>query len=81
MPRIPILHEDDPSTPPASREVLDEIKEKRGLVLNVYRALANHPELAKHLVGFYATARSGDLTPAECELAYTSASVANSCFY
>lgn len=81
MPRIPILHEDDPNTPPESREVLEEIREKRGLVLNVYRALANHPALARHLVGFYATARSGDLTPAECELAYTSASVANDCFY
>lgn len=81
MPRIPILHEDDPNTPPGSREVLEEIKEKRGLVLNVYRALANHPELARHLVGFYATARGGDLTPEECELAYTSSSVANDCFY
>ncbi len=81
MPRIPILHEDDPNTPPDSREVLEEIKEKRGIVLNVYRALANHPELARHLVGFYATARSGDLTPAECELAYTTASAANDCFY
>ena len=81
MPRIPIMHEDDPNIPPDSKEVLEEIKEKRGLVLNVYRALANHPELARHLVGFYATARSGDLTPAECELAYTTASSANDCFY
>ena len=81
MPRIPILHEDDPNTPEEAREVLREIKEKRGVVLNVYRALANHPALAANLVGFYATARSGGLTPAECELAYTSASVANSCFY
>lgn len=81
MPRIPLMHEKDPDTPPEAREVLEEIEEKRGFVLNVYRALANHPQLARHLVGFYATARGGSLTPAECELAYTSASVANSCHY
>ena len=81
MTRIPLVHEDDPSAPPEARAVLEEIREKRGFVLNVYRALANHPQLAKYLVGFYATARSGSLTPAECELAYTSASVANSCHY
>ena len=81
MPRIPILHEDDPNTPAEAREVLENIKQKRGRVLNVYRALANHPPIARHLAGLYVTARSGDLTQAECELAYTSASVANSCFY
>ena len=56
-------------------------REKRGLVANVYRALANHPALARTLVDLYATARGGGLTPAECELAYLSASTANECYY
>ena len=41
MPRIPLLHEDDPNTPPEVRALLAGIGEKRGLVANVYRALAN----------------------------------------
>lgn len=81
MARIPLMQEDDPRTPQEARKVLEEIREKRGMVLNVYRAMANHPQLARQLVDLYATARSGALTPAECELAYTSASVANSCYY
>ncbi len=81
MPRIPLLHEDDPNTPPEVRVLLAGIGEKRGLVANVYRALANHPALARTLVDFYATARGGGLTPAECELAYLSASTANECYY
>lgn len=75
------MHEEDPSTPPQTRELLENIKERRGQVLNVYRALANHPQLAKPFVEFYVTAREGSLTPAEVELAYLSATVANDCHY
>lgn len=81
MSRIPILGEDSPETPRETRELLEEIGRKRGQVLNVYRALANHPALARTFVDFYITTRSGDLTPAECELAYLSATVANECHY
>ncbi|WP_047864499.1 carboxymuconolactone decarboxylase family protein [Rubrobacter aplysinae] len=81
MARIPIMHEDDPSTPRQTRELLGEIGERRGQVLNIYRAMANHPQLAKPFVEFYVTAREGGLTQAECELAYLSATVANDCHY
>lgn len=81
MARIPILHEDDPATPQEARELLYQIKERRGRVLNIYRAAANHPPLLKHLAGFYLTARGGGLTEAECELAYLSVTVTNECHY
>ncbi len=81
MPRIPLVREDDPSAPPEAREVLEEIEEKRGFIVNVWRALANHPQIASATVGLYTTARGGELTPAERELAYTVTSVANSCHY
>lgn len=81
MGRIPLVDENDPSADPEAREVLKEIEEKRGLVLNVYRGMANHPAIAKAAAGLYVTARSGKLTEQECELAYTASSVANSCHY
>ena len=86
MARIPMLHEEDPATPTDVRELLLEAKRKRGLddVPNVYRAMVNHPALFRHFIDFYSTARSGGeggLTPAQCELAYLTASFANSCYY
>lgn len=81
MPRIPLMHEDDPDTPRQTRELLENIDQRRGQVLNIYRAMANHPALAKPFVEFYVTAREGGLTQAECELAYLSATVANDCHY
>lgn len=79
--RIPMMHEDDPATPQEARELLQQIKERRGQVFNVYRAVANHPPLLKGLASFYLTAREGGLTQAECELAYLSATVTNECHY
>ncbi len=81
MGRIPLVDERDPNAEPEAREVLEEIGEKRGLILNVYRGMANHPAIAKAVAGLYVTARSGKLSEQECELAYTAASAANRCHY
>lgn len=69
------------TAPEETRELLEHTGQKRGQVLNVYRAMANHPRLARAFVEFYVTAREGGLTQAECELAYLSATVANDCHY
>lgn len=81
MGRIPLVNENDPNADPKAREVLKEIEEKRGFVLNVYRAMANHPEIAGMVANLYVAARSGRLSEREAELAYTAASAANSCHY
>lgn len=79
--RIPLVDENDPNSSPQAREVLGIIKEKRGRVLNVYRGMANHPEIAGMVAGLYVRARSGHLSEQEAELAYTAASAANNCHY
>ncbi|MGH3088177.1 MAG: hypothetical protein ACRDSJ_12765 [Rubrobacteraceae bacterium] len=81
MARIPLVDENDSHADPEARAVLKEIEDKRGFVLNVYRGMANHPAIAKAVAGLYVTARGGKLSQKECELAYTAASVANSCHY
>lgn len=82
MARIPLWHEDDPATPPATRELLRRVGGKRGRILNIYRAMANHPELLERFVDLLKPAYlSRDLPPAQRELAYLAATVANQCFY
>lgn len=81
MERIPLVNENDPNADPEAREVLKVIEKKRGLVLNVYRGMANHPEIAGLVASLYVRARSGHLSEQEAELAYTAASAANNCHY
>ena len=50
--------------------------------INVYRAMANHPDAFEGLLTFGARAyQANSLTPAHRELAYLGASVANDCHY
>ncbi len=83
MARIPILHEDDPATPPDAREFLMEAKQARGRLVNIYRALANRPEAGRAFVGLSGTVYRGKTTldPKQAELAYMTATVVNNCFY
>lgn len=88
MARIPLVDEHDPTAPTDAREALLEVGAGRGLVLNVYRALANNPAAlrAVHALSmatrtFPTGAGTGSLSPAQSELAYTAATVANRCFY
>ncbi len=81
MARIPLVNEDDPATPADLRELLGAIK-ATGRLRNIYRAMANHPEALRTFYAFgAATYRSDSLTRAQAELAYTAATVANSCYY
>ena len=82
--RIELLREDDPSTAPETCDLLHEIADRRGLAepMNLHRALANSPVLLRTFSEFALSARDPDaLTPAQCELAYLSASIVNSCYY
>jgi Carboxymuconolactone decarboxylase family. len=56
--------------------------ELRGRTLNVYRAIGNHPEVLDGVLAFGKAAYfQNSLTPAQRELAYLGASVANDCHY
>jgi alkylhydroperoxidase family enzyme len=83
MARIPLPGPDDPSLDPRAAEMLRRVEQSGGEgVLNVHRALANHPELMQAFSRFAAVAytRNG-LNPVQRELAYYVSAVTNSCFY
>ncbi len=82
MARIPIVREDDPATPPEAREYLKRVEANHGEIFNALRLLANHPQQANALTAFVRSVRfQNSLTPTLTELAYTTASVVNSCHY
>lgn len=82
MARIPILQEDDPSLPEEARAALDHIRQQRGRIVNLYRVMANHPQALQKFADFGSVVyRGGNLTAKEAELAYTTATVVNNCYY
>ncbi len=83
MARIPLMHEDDPQTPAEVRELLQATKGSRGRLVNLYRALANHPAALRAFSALGATVygRNSSLTRKQAELAYTTATVVNNCYY
>jgi alkylhydroperoxidase family enzyme len=82
MARIPTVLEDDPGTSAEAREFLKRVEGGFGEVFNGMRLLANHPEQGNALIDFVRSVRkNNNLTPTLTELAYTTASVANSCHY
>ena len=89
MARLPIVDPDDPNTDPTAKALLGAIRS--GLSrseslpwtdINVYSTMANHPEALGALLQFgnVVYQRNG-LSPAQRELAYLGASVANDCHY
>ncbi|MEO6398496.1 MAG: carboxymuconolactone decarboxylase family protein, partial [Tepidiformaceae bacterium] len=83
MARIPLLREDDESTPEAARAVLMGARSSRGRLVNLYRALANHPAALQGFsaLGSAVYGRDTTLTRKQAELAYTTATVVNACYY
>ncbi len=89
MGRLPLVDPDDPDADPKARGLLGAIR--RGMErnedlpwrdINVYRALANHPDAFEALLTFARTVYAANsLTPAQRELTYLGASVANDCHY
>lgn len=83
MARIPVWDEHDDSTPREVREALDYVEEAFGGNLNVFRVMANHPDVARRYLDLAMVSYGEDstITPAQRELAYTTASVVNTCHY
>jgi alkylhydroperoxidase family enzyme len=82
VPRLPLVDPDDPDTDPHARALLQRVRELRGRTLNLYRAIGNHPEVLEGVLAFGTAAYfQNSLTPAQRELAYLGASVANGCHY
>ena len=83
MARIPILQEDDPNLTADQKACLDEAKQSRGKLLNIYRAMANRPEAARAFSGLVQTVyrSKSTLQPRHGELAYLTATAVNDCYY
>ncbi|MDQ1397752.1 MAG: hypothetical protein QOG64_3011 [Acidimicrobiaceae bacterium] len=89
MARLPLVDPDDPDADPAARSMLSAIRANLDRNddlpwhdINVYSAMANHPKALGALLGFGNVVYSANaLTPAQRELAYLGASVANDCHY
>jgi alkylhydroperoxidase family enzyme len=88
MARLPLNHEDDPTTDPKVLEALERINASGFPSLNVFRALANKPEaldgFMAYVMSIYNTnsgAGHSTISAKETELAYTAATVANDCHY
>jgi alkylhydroperoxidase family enzyme len=89
MARLPIVDPDDPNVDPTAKTLLDAIR--GGLSasatlpwtdINVYSSMANHPQALGALLQFGGVVyQANSLTPAQRELAYLGASVANDCHY
>ncbi len=76
------MRDDDPATPAEARDFLNRVEAGLGEVFNSVRLLANHPQQGHALIDFVRSVRyQNSLTPTLTELAYTTASVANSCHY
>ena len=82
MARIPLISADDEDADPRAREILQKVRESRGREINVYRGIANHPELLQAVLhlGTVAYFRNS-LDPVQRELAYYTSAVTNECFY
>ncbi|GAC1370300.1 MAG: hypothetical protein NVS2B12_35720 [Ktedonobacteraceae bacterium] len=83
MARVPIIHEDDPTLPEGVKAIIERVKEQNGgLFLNIFRVMLNNPKGLKAFSDFTTSFyREGSVTPREIELAYTTATVVNKCFY
>ncbi len=83
MPRIPVWNEHDPATPREVRETLEYMGDQFGGTVNIFRMMANHPDFARRYVDLLMCpyGEGSTITPAQRELAYTTATVANNCYY
>jgi alkylhydroperoxidase family enzyme len=84
MPRVPLVDPHDPDLDPAVAEGIERLGGPDGFagLPNVVRAVANHPgALSILMTAGGALYASGTLTAAQRELAYLTASLANTCHY
>ena len=83
MARIPLVSADDPDVDHKAAAILRSVEDAQDVpVLNVHRALANHPDAME---AFFVFAKivyiDNSLNPVQRELAYYTSAVTNDCFY
>lgn len=85
MARIPLQEPDDPGIDPHAKALLEAVKDAQPDVglLNVHRALANHPEAMEKFFAFAQTVYLQNSLPTDRmrELPYLTSAIANDCFY
>lgn len=82
MARIPLVRSDDPDADARAVQGLHRLRESYGMELNVFRAMANHPELMEKVFAAADVAYfNNSLNPVQRELAYYAAAVTNECHY
>lgn len=83
MARIPVWDEHDASTPREVREALEYTEQTFGQNLNVFRVMANHPDIVRRYVdlAMCSYGEQSTISSAHRELAYTTATVVNNCHY
>lgn len=82
MSRIPFVDPDDPNVDERARRLLQGARAAIGRDVNVYLAIANHPEILEGFAHLGTAAYfAGSLDPRLRELAYLTASVVNDCHY
>ena len=82
MARVPLFDPLDPTLDPQAQAVLMTAREGYGRDFNIYRVMANQPQAMVAFTNLAAaTYQAGRITPKEAELAYTTASVVNRCYY
>jgi alkylhydroperoxidase family enzyme len=79
MARIPLV---DPGAEGADPKAAAALSQLGGIYPNVYRAIANHPGALEAFAAFGRVIYfENSISPAQRELAYLTASFANSCHY
>ena len=85
MARIPLVDHHDPDADPLARALLQSAEDAQPDVgvLNVHKALANHPQAMQKFMEFASVVYfDNSLTdPVLRELPYLTSAVANNCFY
>jgi hypothetical protein len=85
MARIPFVDVEDPSTDPKAATLLRVATEALDMELNVWKAMANHPEIMEATLNLlnvaYFNTGPGGLTLRQAELTYTTAAFTNECHY
>ena len=83
MARIPLVDHHDPDADPKAVELLTAVEGAQDVgILNVHRALANHPELMQSFFDFAGVAYiANSLEPRQRELPYLTSAMAIECFY
>ena len=82
MTRVPLVDMDDPDADPHAVALLRSLEDAGQEILNVHRAMANHPELMEKLFTLAGSAYfGGSLNDRQRELPYLTSAVATECFY